>query len=85
MTSTASNQADSGLLDSRFSIGAAALAGISVLVALVFAWTGYQGEQLFVVGTEMNLINGMAGFMLAIFLAIVALIAAVYMEPGFDH
>ncbi|MEY7849404.1 hypothetical protein AB7C87_09435 [Natrarchaeobius sp. A-rgal3] len=85
MTSTSTNTGETGLFETRFSIAAAALAGLCVLVAILFAWTGYQGEELLLVGTEMNIVNGMSGFMTAMFVAVVALVAAVYMEPGFDH
>ncbi|RQG86146.1 hypothetical protein EA462_16880 [Natrarchaeobius halalkaliphilus] len=86
MTSTATNSSENtGLLKTRFSIGAAGLAAISVLVALLFAWTGYRGDELLIVGTEMDVVTGMAGAMMALFIAVVALIAAAYMEPGFDH
>ncbi|RQH00991.1 hypothetical protein [Natrarchaeobius oligotrophus] len=87
MTSTAANpgESETGLLETRFSIGATVLAVISVLVAILMAWTGFQGDELLIVGTEMNVVTGMAGSMLALFVAVVALVAAVYMEPGFDH
>ncbi|MCW8172675.1 MULTISPECIES: hypothetical protein [Natrialba] len=85
MTSTSTNASEVGLFETRFSIAAAALSGLSVLVAVVFAWTGYQGEELLLVGTEMNIVNGLSGFMISMFVAFIALVAAAYMEPGFDH
>ncbi|MFP8954713.1 hypothetical protein ACLI4Z_17375 [Natrialbaceae archaeon A-arb3/5] len=83
MTSATAN--GSGLFDTKFSIASMAVAVISVLVAVLLGWTGYQGNELMVVGTEMDLVTGMAGFMLAMFLAVVTFVAALYMEPGFDH
>lgn len=86
--SVANSAADSsgvGPFNSRFQIGAAVVSGLSFLFALVFAWTGYQEMALLAVGPELNIVAGMAGLMLAGFVGVVALVAAFYMEPGFDQ
>ncbi|MXV61653.1 hypothetical protein GS429_06160 [Natronorubrum sp. JWXQ-INN-674] len=74
-----------GRLETRFQIGAAVVAGISALLALVFGWFGYQGADLLGFGPELNIVSGMAGLMFLAFAAVVAAVAALYMEPGFDH
>ncbi|ELY47614.1 hypothetical protein [Natronorubrum sulfidifaciens] len=74
-----------GPFNTPFQIGSAVVAGLSFLIAVVFLWTGYQESELLLVGPELDIISGTAGLMLAAFVGTVALIAAVYMEPGFDH
>lgn len=74
-----------GPFDTRFQLGAGIVSGLSFLLAVVFGFTGYQGGSLLGVGPELNLIDGTAGLMLLAFLGVVALVAAIYMEPGFDH
>ncbi|QFU81616.1 hypothetical protein [Natronorubrum aibiense] len=74
-----------GPFNTPFQIGAAVVSALSFLLAVSFAWFGYQGMNLLTVGPELNIISGMAGLMLTAFLGTVALIAAIYMEPGFDH
>ena len=85
MTSSTANTTGVGPFDSLFQTGAAALAAVCVLVAIVLAWTGYQESELFLVGTELNVVSGAVGFMLAGFVGLVALVVAIYMEPGLDH
>ncbi|RKD94623.1 hypothetical protein [Halopiger aswanensis] len=85
MTSATTSSADSGLFDTPFSIGAAVVALLCFLVGIFMAWTGYQGGTLPVAGTELNIVTGMAGLMITAFFGVVALFAAIYMEPGFDH
>lgn len=85
MTNATASSADSGLFDSTFSIGAVAISAILFLFGLLVAWTGFQESELLVIGTELNIVNGMAGLMLTWFFAVGALFAALYMEPGFDH
>ncbi|NGM68994.1 hypothetical protein G6M89_08205 [Natronolimnobius sp. AArcel1] len=85
MTNATAESSESGLFDSTFSIGAFAVAGVFLLVGLFLAWTGYQDNQLLVVGTEMNIVSGMAGLMATWFAGIIALVIAIYMEPGFDQ
>ncbi|WP_049889548.1 hypothetical protein [Natronolimnohabitans innermongolicus] len=83
MTNSTANSSGVGPFETRFQTGAAAVAALSALVALVFFWTGYQNVEL--VGTEMTLLSGSAGGMFAALVATVALVMALYMEPGFDH
>ncbi|WP_339103603.1 hypothetical protein [Haloterrigena salinisoli] len=85
MTSSTANSSGVGPFDGGFQIGAAIVSAVLFLVAIVFAWTGFQGMQLFVVGTEMNIVTGAVGFMLTMFFAIGALIVALFMDSGFDH
>ena len=83
MTNSTATSSGVGPFESRFQTGAAALSVCSFLTAVVIGWMGYQ-ESTFV-GAELNILSGSAGLLLAGFLGIVALVAAFYMEPGFDH
>lgn len=85
MTNATASSTDSGLFDSTFSIGAVAISAILFLFGILLAWTGFQGSELLVVGTELGIIKGAAGLMLTWFFAVVALFAGLYMEPGFDN
>lgn len=85
MTSATASSTDSGLFDTPFSIGATVVAVLCFLVGIFIAWTGYQGGTLPVAGTQLNIVNGMAGLMITAFFGLIALFAALYMEPGFDH
>ncbi|WP_049924783.1 hypothetical protein [Halopiger djelfimassiliensis] len=85
MTNTGTRSRDTGLFQTPFSIGAAVVSAVSFIVAALVGWTGYQGSELMVVGTELDIITGAVGFMFAAFIGVVALVAAVYMEPGFDY
>ena len=85
MTNATASSTDSGLFDTPFSIGATIVGAILLLLGLLIAWTGYQGNELLVVGTELDIVTGAAGLMLAWFFGVVALFAGLYMEPGFDH
>ncbi|SIR89668.1 hypothetical protein [Natronorubrum thiooxidans] len=85
MTNSTANSNGIGPFESRFQTGAAVLSAVCFLVAIFLGWTGYQESTLILVGTELNIVSGMAGLMLAGFFGVVALIAAFYMEPGFDH
>ncbi|ADB60773.1 hypothetical protein Htur_1888 [Haloterrigena turkmenica DSM 5511] len=85
MTSSTANSSGVGPFDGGFQVGAAVVSAVLFLVAIVFAWTGFQGMQLFVVGTQMDIITGAVGFMLTMFFAIGALIVALFMDSGFDH
>lgn len=73
-----------GPFETPFQIGAAALSAILVVVAVVLGWTGYQGGELVLVGTELNMIGAVAGVMIAGVFAAISLVAALYMESGFD-
>ncbi|QRV15153.1 hypothetical protein [Haloterrigena salifodinae] len=85
MTSSTANSSGIGPFDGLFQTGAAIVSVLLFLVAVVFAWTGFQRMTLFVVGTEMNIVTGAVGFMLTMFFAIGALIVALFMDSGFDH
>ncbi|ELY73305.1 hypothetical protein CYV19_15615 [Natronobacterium gregoryi SP2] len=85
VTNATASSSDAELFDTRFSMGAAALAAISFLLAIVVGWTGYQGSELVVVGMDLDVVSGLAGFMLLFLVSVTSLVAAVYMEPGFDH
>ncbi|WP_436345502.1 hypothetical protein [Natronorubrum sp. FCH18a] len=74
-----------GPFETRFQIGAAVVSAIGFLVAVLFGWTGYQGSTLPVAGTELSIVSGAVGFMLLSFFSVVALVAAIYMDPGLDH
>ncbi|SDQ86135.1 hypothetical protein [Natronobacterium texcoconense] len=80
-----SNENDTDLFDTRFSIGAAVVSAISFVLALLFIWTGFQEAELLIVGTELTLVSGLAGMMLLLLVSVTSLFAALYMEPGFDH
>ncbi|EMA28066.1 hypothetical protein [Halobiforma nitratireducens] len=85
MTDTATKAPETGLFETKFSIGAAAVGVVFLLFGLVLGWTGYQGDELLFVGVEMNVVSGMAGLLLTWFFGVVALLVAAYMEPGFDR
>ena len=85
VSSSAAESSGVGPFNSRFQIGSAIVSGLSFLFVLVFAWMGYQEMALLAVGPELNIVSGMAGLMLAGFVGVVALVAAFYMEPGFDQ
>ncbi|WP_440763710.1 hypothetical protein [Natronorubrum sp. DTA7] len=74
-----------GPFNTTFQIGAAVVSGVLFLLALAFGWAGYEGTNLLAVGPELNIISGAAGLMLVAFFGVVALVMAVYMEPGLDH
>ncbi|ELY53298.1 hypothetical protein [Natronolimnohabitans innermongolicus] len=71
--------------DNRFQMVSAGVAVLSGIIALLFAWYGYQEMDLLTVGPELGLVSGAAGFMMFAFLAAAAVVAAAYMEPGLDH
>ncbi|SEV89128.1 hypothetical protein SAMN05216285_1118 [Natrinema salifodinae] len=75
---------DRGLLETRFSMGATAVAAIAALVGLAFGWMGYNDGMLPVVG-ELGILTGVIGLLFGLGIAVVAFVAAVYMEPGFGE
>ncbi|ELY42621.1 hypothetical protein [Natronorubrum sulfidifaciens] len=83
MTNSTATSSGVGPFETRFQTGAAVLSALSFLAAVAVGWMGYQEATL--LGTELNIISGSAGLMLAGFLGTVALVVAFYMEPGFDH
>ncbi|WP_440770622.1 hypothetical protein [Natronorubrum sp. DTA28] len=74
-----------GPFNTTFQIGCAVVSGVLFLLALAFGWAGYEETSLLAVGPELNIISGAAGLMLVAFFGVVALVMAVYMEPGLDH
>ncbi|WP_408958614.1 hypothetical protein [Natrinema sp. 74] len=85
MTSSTTSTSNRGLLETRFSIGATALAVVAVLLAVAFAWLGYTDGVLPVVGYQLNILTGMIGMLFGWGIALVAFVAATYMEPGFGE
>lgn len=84
-TGSAAHSSGVGPFDGPFQIGAAAVSALFFLVALLFAWTGFQGSILPLVGMELSIVSGAAGLMMFAFFSVIAFVIAVYMEPGFDH
>ncbi|MFC4437680.1 MULTISPECIES: hypothetical protein [Natrialbaceae] len=84
MTGSTANTGDLGLFDTTFSTGATVLSALALLIGIGFMVMGYQDMALPVVGTELSILTGMVGLLFGLFIAIVAFVAAVYMEPGFD-
>ncbi|ELY97237.1 hypothetical protein C482_13950 [Natrialba chahannaoensis JCM 10990] len=91
MTEATNTSREPGLQKTPFSIGSTVVAAICTLIGVLMIWTGYQAAraeepaELAVVGTELNLVTGTAGGMFMLFVALVAFVAAFYMEPGFDQ
>ena len=85
MTSStaSSNSSGVGPFDSMFQTGAAAVSAILFLLAIALGVMGYQGMSL--LSTQLNVLTGAVGLMLAAFFGLIALVVAFYMEPGFDH
>ncbi|ELY78069.1 hypothetical protein C488_05708 [Natrinema pellirubrum DSM 15624] len=89
---TSSTASTGGLFDTPFSIGATVLAAVAALVGVLFAWTGYAAAgtdeataALPLLGFELNILTGFVGLLFAFGIALVALVAALYMEPGFGE
>ncbi|QLG47765.1 hypothetical protein [Natrinema halophilum] len=85
MTSSTTNTSDRGLFETNFSIGAAAVAAVAALLAIFFAWLGYTDGVLPVIGYQFTILTGLVGMLFGWGTALVAGVAAVYMEPGFDN
>ncbi|WP_049912352.1 hypothetical protein [Natrialba hulunbeirensis] len=91
MTEATNTPREPGLQKTPFSIGATVVAAIAALIGLVLLWTGYQAAsaeepaELMIIGTELDLVTATAGGMFVLFIALVAFVAAFYMEPGFDQ
>ena len=85
MTASSTSSDNIGLFKSPFSIASTGVGVISLLASVVFLWTGYQESTLPVAGTELSILTGLVGFMLALLVAVTALFMAAFMEPGFDH
>lgn len=85
MTNVSTKLDEVDLFETPFSTGATVFAAISFVVAILFGWTGIQNSELLIVGTELNIVSGMAGLVLLGSASVTLLVAAIYMEPGFDH
>ncbi|PCR90933.1 hypothetical protein [Natrinema ejinorense] len=85
MTSSTASTSDRGLFETRFSVGAAAIGAVAALLGIVFAWTGYNDSALPGIGMELSILTGLIGLLFAFGIALVAFVAALYMEPGFDE
>ncbi|QFU83709.1 hypothetical protein [Natronorubrum aibiense] len=83
MTSSTANSSGVGPFETPFQTGAAVLSVVSFLIAVYIGWMGFQESTL--AGTELNVVSGAAGLMLAGFVGTVALVVAFFMEPGFDN
>jgi len=66
-------------------MGATAVAVVAVLLAFAFGWLGYTDGVLPVLGYQMTILTGMVGMLFGFGVALVAFVAASYMEPGFDE
>ena len=83
MTGSTARAGGLGLFETTFSTGATV---VSVLAALIGSGVMARGNQemaLPAVGTELSIITGMVGLLFGLFIAIVAFVAAVCMDPGF--
>ncbi len=86
MTETETETEADGLVlfETPFKIGATGLAVLSLLLGLIFLWSGFQEMGLLFVGPEQTLFTGLVGATICFGISVVAWVAAVYMEPGFD-
>ncbi|MFB1065325.1 hypothetical protein [Natrinema sp. H-ect4] len=84
MTSSTTSTSDRGLLETRFSMGAAALAAVAALLALAFGYLGFIDGVLPGIGYQLSILTGAVGLVFGLGVALVALVAAFYMEPGLD-
>ncbi|QSW98898.1 hypothetical protein [Haloterrigena alkaliphila] len=85
MTNSTASSSGVGPFDSLFQTGAAVVSAILFLAAIFVGWTGYSGGFIPVTGTELSVVSGAVGLMLLSFFGLVALVAAFFMESGFDH
>ncbi|MFC4541963.1 hypothetical protein ACFO5R_08495 [Halosolutus amylolyticus] len=83
-TGSAADSNDLDLFATPFNIGATILTAVSLLLALAFFWAGFQGGNLLFAGPQLSLLTGTVGATICAGIAVIAWVAAVYMEPGFD-
>ncbi|WP_306058234.1 hypothetical protein [Natronococcus wangiae] len=83
MTGSTASSGGLGLFETTFSIGATVVSALALLLGLGFVAMGYQDMTLPVLGTELSILTGLVGLLFGLFVALVAFVAAVYMEPGF--
>nr|WP_049888848.1 hypothetical protein [Natronococcus occultus] len=72
----------SGLFETRFSTGATVIAALALVLGVAFGVMGYQEMSLPLAG-DLSIITGTVGLFFGLFFALVAFVAAVYMDPGF--
>jgi hypothetical protein len=84
MTGSTASSGGMGLFDTTFSTGATVVSALAVLLGIGIMAMGYTDMELPVFGTELSILTGMVGLLFGLFFGIVAFVAAVYMEPGFD-
>ena len=85
MTSSTTSARNGGLLETRFSMGATAIAAISALLSVFIGWLGFTGGVFPGIGYQLSVLTGAVGLTFGLGIAIVALTAAAYMEPGFGE
>ena len=84
-TESAADSGELNLFETPFSIAATILTAVSLLLAIVFLVSGYLEMALLLVGPDLTLLTGLVGGTICLGIAVVAWVAAVYMEPGFDE
>ncbi|ELZ19848.1 hypothetical protein C476_11624 [Natrinema limicola JCM 13563] len=85
MTSSTASTRNGGLLETPFSMGATAVAAVTALLSVFIAWTGYNDGVFPVIGYQLDILTGAVALVFGLTLALVALTAAAYMEPGFGE
>lgn len=71
------------LFGTRFSIGATAVSALLFLLGIALGVMGFQQMSIPLAG-ELSIVTGAVGLLFGLFFGLVALVAAAYMEPGFD-
>ncbi len=85
MTSSTTSTRNGGLLETPFSMGATAVAAVSALLSVFIAWLGFTGGVFPGIGYQLDILTGSVALVFGLGIAIVAITAAAYMEPGFGE
>ena len=85
MTSSTTSTGDRGLLETRFSMGATVVAVVAALLAVAVGYLGYTDGVFPGIGYQLDILTGAVGLLFGLGIALVAFVAAVYMEPGFGE
>jgi len=85
MTSSTTSTRNGGLLETPFSMVATAVAAVSALLSVFIGWLGFTDGVFPGIGYQLNILTGAVGLVFGLGIAIVALTAAAYMEPGFGE
>jgi len=85
MTSSTTNAGTGGLLATPFSMGATAVAAVATLLSVFLGWLGFTGGVFPGIGYQLDILTGSVALVFGLGIAIVALTAAAYMEPGFGE